>query len=138
MRWKCSWVSSFWLVTHKKEVWIPIGLQKNWYKHPCFLTVFFWFCNFCIVITTATQTATREMKIDWLHKIWPFLDMSREWFRKFYQPSKQLSVDKSLVLFKGQLHFKQYIKPKRCRFWHKAIWVDNLIWNHLRSACLPW
>ena len=42
--------------------------------------------------------------------------MSHGQFRKVYQPSKQLSVDESLILFKGCLHFKQYIKTKRSRF----------------------
>ena len=58
----------------------------------------------------------RDENTDQLHKIRPFLDMSSEGFRKVYQPGKQLSVDKSLILFKGQLHFKQYIKTKRSRF----------------------
>ena len=35
---------------------------------------------------------------------------------KGYYPQKQLSVGKSLVLFKDQLHFKQYIKTKRVCF----------------------
>ena len=33
-----------------------------------------------------------------------------------YSPGKNLSVDESLVLFKGRLTFKQYIKTKRARF----------------------
>ena len=33
--------------------------------------------------------------------------------RKLYFPKKQLSVGKSLALFKCQLHFKQYITTKR-------------------------
>ena len=77
---------------------------------------FLWFSNFYILITTTTQTTTWEIKTDRLHKIQPFLDMSRERFRKVYELDKQLSVDKSLVLFKGRLHFKQYIKTKRSRF----------------------
>ena len=32
--------------------------------------------------------------------------------RKLYYPKKQLSVGKSPVLFKRQLHFKQYIKTE--------------------------
>ena len=35
---------------------------------------------------------------------------------KLYYPKKQLSVGKSLALFKCQLHFKQYIKTKRVCF----------------------
>jgi len=53
---------------------------------------------------------------DRLHKVRPFVEMTRERCRKVYYPGKQLSVDESLVLFKGRLHFKQYIKTKRARF----------------------
>ena len=35
---------------------------------------------------------------------------------KLYYPKKQLSVGKSLALFKCQLHFKQYMKTKRVCF----------------------
>ena len=38
---------------------------------------------------------------------------------KLYYPKKQLSVGKTLVLFKCQLHFKQYIKTKRVCFGKK-------------------
>ena len=53
---------------------------------------------------------------DRLHKIRPFLEMIRGRCRRVYQPGKHLSVDESLVLFKGRLHFKQYIRTKRARF----------------------
>ena len=33
-----------------------------------------------------------------------------------YYPGEDLSVDEPLVLFKGRLVFKQYIKSKRARF----------------------
>ena len=33
-----------------------------------------------------------------------------------YSPGKNLSMDESIVLFKGRLSFKQYIKTKRARF----------------------
>ena len=35
---------------------------------------------------------------------------------RVYSPGKCLSMDKSLVLFKGRLSFKQYISSKRARF----------------------
>ena len=56
------------------------------------------------------------IKTDCLHKIRPFLELSCERFRKVYQPERLLSVDESLVLFKGRLKFKQYIKTKRSCF----------------------
>ena len=48
---------------------------------------------------------------DRLRKLRPFLDMIRERFKTFYQPGK-----KPYVLFKGRLHFRQYINTKRARF----------------------
>ena len=59
------------------------------------------------------QASIQIMKTDWLHKIRPLLDLSHEQFRKVCQLWKTVSVDESLVLFKGWLKFKQYIKTKR-------------------------
>ena len=53
---------------------------------------------------------------DRLHKVRPLIELLRERFRKVYSPGKNLSVDESLVLYKGRLKFKQYIKTKRARF----------------------
>ena len=53
---------------------------------------------------------------DRLHKVRPLINMIRERCKKIYYPGKNLSVDESLVLFKGRLAFKQYIKTKRARF----------------------
>ena len=53
---------------------------------------------------------------DRLHKVRPLIELLRERFRKVYSLGKNLSVDESLVLYKGRLTFKQYIKTKRARF----------------------
>ena len=53
---------------------------------------------------------------DRLLKIRPLIDILQKRCRKVYQPGKNLSVDESLVLYKGRLHFKPYIKTKRARF----------------------
>lgn len=53
---------------------------------------------------------------DRLHKIRPLLDIIQRRCRTIYCPGQNLSVDESLVLFKGRLKFKQYIKTKRARF----------------------
>ena len=54
-----------------------------------------------------------------------------------YSPGKNLSMDESLVLFKGRLSFKQYISSKRARFGIKlymlctfnGILVDFLVYH---------
>lgn len=55
-----------------------------------------------------------------LHKVRPLIDMLRERFRQVYNPGRELSVDESLVLYKGSLKFKQYIRTKRARFGIKS------------------
>ena len=53
---------------------------------------------------------------DRLHKLRPFLEMAHDRCKQVYQPGKCLSVDESLVLFKGRLYLKQYIRTKRACF----------------------
>ena len=48
------------------------------------------------------------------HQVCLFTDMKL--CCKLYYPQKQLSVGKSLMLFKCQLHFKQYIKTRKACF----------------------
>ena len=53
---------------------------------------------------------------DRLFKIRKILDKLKEQFQTIYYPSEDISLDESLVLYKGRLLFKQYIKTKRSRF----------------------
>ena len=53
---------------------------------------------------------------DRLHKIRPIIDLLRTRCKCVWCPSKELSVDESLVRFKGRLKFRQYMKTKSARF----------------------
>ena len=53
---------------------------------------------------------------DRLHKIRPFLDLLKDNCASVYSPGRDLCIDESLVLFKGRLAFKQFIRTKRARF----------------------
>ena len=53
---------------------------------------------------------------DRLHKIRPVLNLIRRQCKSVWYPGQHLSVDESLVLFKGRVQFRQYIKTKRARF----------------------
>ncbi|KAJ1159649.1 hypothetical protein NDU88_000154 [Pleurodeles waltl] len=53
---------------------------------------------------------------DRLFKIRPVLDHFVDRFSEDYVPGKEISVDESLVLFKGRLVFRQYIPSKRARY----------------------
>lgn len=53
---------------------------------------------------------------DKLTKIRPLVDMIRESFQKAFSPKKNLSLDESLLLFRGRLSFRQYIKIKAAKY----------------------
>ena len=53
---------------------------------------------------------------DRLHKIRTFVNLIRARCAEVYSPSKDVCVDESLVLFKGRVAFKQFIRSKRARF----------------------
>ena len=59
------------------------------------------------------------------HKICLFTDMKL--CRKLQYPKKQLSAGKSIVLFKCQFHFKQYMKTKSM-FWNKTLSAYIIKW----------
>ena len=53
---------------------------------------------------------------DKLFKVRPLADHLCEKFGEVYTPSSNISIDESLLLWKGRLGFKQYIPLKRARF----------------------
>jgi hypothetical protein len=53
---------------------------------------------------------------DRLYKIRPLIDHLFEMFQSVYIPEARISVDESLLLWKGRLIFRQYIPLKRARF----------------------
>lgn len=59
-------------------------------------------------------------KTDPLQKIKPVVDILRKTFRETIIPSENLSIDESMMPWKGRLSFKQYIANKRCRFGIKS------------------
>ncbi|KAJ8939467.1 hypothetical protein NQ318_022521 [Aromia moschata] len=46
----------------------------------------------------------------------PILELIQRNFKRQLYPFQDVVIDESLILFKGRLHFKQYIKSKRHRF----------------------
>ena len=60
--------------------------------------------------------APTEPNPDRLFKIRPLVDHLFEKFQEAYTPSRNVCIDESLLLWKGRLHFKQYIPLKRFCF----------------------
>ncbi|XP_065671970.1 piggyBac transposable element-derived protein 4-like [Hydra vulgaris] len=66
-------------------------------------------------------------------KIEPIYDYQVNKFKTLYIPNKNISIDKSLLLWKGHLSWKQYIPSKRSRFGMKSFALcesaTGYIWN---------
>ena len=63
-----------------------------------------------------------SINFDRLHKIRPVLDKIVNNFKIHYTPQQNLSVDESMVGFKGRLSWIQYM-PKKPRKWGIKIWT---------------
>ncbi|XP_061717571.1 piggyBac transposable element-derived protein 4-like [Cydia pomonella] len=57
-----------------------------------------------------------ELNAPGKEKIVRFIDAITKNFRDCYKPTKELSLDESLLLFRGRLSFRQYIKSKKARY----------------------
>ncbi|XP_068104032.1 piggyBac transposable element-derived protein 4-like [Hyperolius riggenbachi] len=68
-----------------------------------------------------------------LKKIWEVYQMVVENFRTTYVPQRDISVDESLMAYKGRLSWLQYIASKRARFGIKSYTLcessTGYIWN---------
>ena len=71
----------------------------------------FWHCN-----DNSKEPARNDHNRDRLNKIRPLVQHLQEEFQSVNTPSKYVAIDESLLLWKGQLIFKQYIPLKRARF----------------------
>lgn len=70
---------------------------------------------------------------DKLYKIRPLLDMVISAFKSVYLPQQDISIDESIIGFKGRLSFIQYI-PKKPTKWGIKAWVlaesaTGYVWN---------
>ena len=71
----------------------------------------FWHCN-----DNTQEPLRNDPNRDRLFKVRPMVTSLQQLFQQVYTPDKNVAVDESLLLWKGQLVFKQYIPLKRARF----------------------
>ena len=71
----------------------------------------FWHCN-----DNSKEPPRTSPDRDRLYKIRPMVKELQDRFQSVYTPDKFVAIDESLLLWKGQLVFKQFIPLKRARF----------------------
>ena len=69
-----------------------------------------------------TQAKGGSSNYDKLHKIRPILDQIITNFQAAYIPQKQLSIDESMISYKGRLSWIQYM-PKKPSKWGVKAWI---------------
>lgn len=68
-----------------------------------------------------TQTSKSDPNYDKLHKVKPLLEVLNENVRKVYKPSSVVTVDESMIPFKGRYTLKQYMPNKPVK-WGYKVW----------------
>ena len=68
-----------------------------------------------------------------LYKVRPYLDALVQNFRTAYTPQQNLSIDESIISYKGMLSWIQYM-PKKPTIWGMKAWCladsnNGYIWN---------
>ncbi|XP_026331488.1 uncharacterized protein LOC113238860 [Hyposmocoma kahamanoa] len=70
-------------------------------------------------------------------KIIKFIDAVTNNFRECYSPGRELSLDESMLLFRGRLSFRQYIKSKKAKYgikFYELTTADGYVLNIIMYA----
>ncbi|XP_051170484.1 piggyBac transposable element-derived protein 4-like [Leptopilina boulardi] len=91
-----------------------------WTKEPALETPYFKECmsynRFRVILSLLHFECLNDDSPDVLHKIRPVLDHLITNFQAVYRPGENISIDESLLLWKGRLKFKQFNRNRRSRF----------------------
>lgn len=68
------------------------------------------------------QPAAQDTVYDKLYKVRPYLNILLENYKSNYQPRQCISIDESMIAYKGRLSFLQYM-PKKPHKWGLKAWV---------------
>nr|XP_039258488.1 piggyBac transposable element-derived protein 4-like [Styela clava] len=77
------------------------------------------YLHFC---DESSAPSAEDPSRDRLYKIRPLIELIEPTLLSVYTPSKNISIDESMIPFKGKLSFRQFIPSKRVRFGIK-VWV---------------
>lgn len=95
-------------------------MQDYWKGHPLFNLKCFSshmsrdrFLGIMRCLHFAKNPDRKEIVQDRLHKIRPILNFFNTKMANVYYPGKEISLDESMVMWRGRLVFRQYIKNKR-------------------------
>lgn len=106
------------LVLHTGTITLS-RLCDYWNTGPLFdIPVFrkFMSRNRFLIIMRCLHFSSEEDPDDRLAKIRPVIDFFNNKMQSIYYPGRELSLDEAMVLWRGRLQFRQYIKNKRHKY----------------------
>lgn len=119
-------------------------LTQYWSKNPMISTPFFSQCMSSRRFLQIKQYLHFSNNEDYnpenhpnakLNKIWPIYDVLVGKFRDLCTPCQHITIDESLLLYKGRLGWVQYIPLKRARYGIKTYLLceskSGYVWNFL-------
>ncbi|KAM9307712.1 piggyBac transposable element-derived protein 4-like [Gastrophryne carolinensis] len=139
-----------WEPVTKEDIWKFLGLillsgvvgkpLQKWYwtTNKLLATPFFGTimseCRFSLIMKNLHFTNNEEFDeathpAPKLKKIWEVYQMIIKNFQQSYVPDRDISIDESLMAYKGHLSWIQYIASKRARFGIKSYMLCEYIWN---------
>lgn len=106
-----------------RDFWsTKLELRDNYISQLMPRTRFDWLLGNIHLNDNALQPKHGELGYDKLYKVRPLLNVLSENFAKFYNPSRNISVDESMIIFKGRSSLRQYMPNKPVKRGYK-VWV---------------
>ncbi|CAK9795904.1 PiggyBac transposable element-derived protein 4 [Anthophora quadrimaculata] len=107
------------LLFHMGHVKFP-KINDYWRKDEFFKTTLFGNImsrnRFLQILKAFHCNFEANSKVDRLGKIRPLVEFFNERMKTIYSPSKEICIDKCMVLWRGQLVFRQYVKNKKHKY----------------------
>ncbi|XP_052826863.1 piggyBac transposable element-derived protein 4-like [Octopus bimaculoides] len=73
------------------------------------------------LIDSANAPSKNDPNYDPLYKVRPVIDLLVNSYKTEYLPRKNLSVDETMIGYKGRVHFRQYMPAKPTK-WGTKVW----------------
>lgn len=118
----------FLLMTCNKK----LTIQEYWSKDKYLRSSIF--AHYLSLLSTIHFTYDSGHTDDRLIKIRDVVNMFRKSFNDTFHPFQDLCINKSLMLYKGRLSFRQYIPSKRNRFGIKSFTLCNCKTGYMQDV----
>ena len=117
LQWECCTSHKYGITGQQVKYWPPHCSPQSWVG-----IFFFKILRYLHLVDSAKHKKKGEEGYDILYKVRPLIDHLAAVFPKYYQPSRNISIDEMMISTRCHLSFLQLIPKKLTRFGIK-VWV---------------